>query len=153
MAFSKALTCQEVILESSERWEEYLTILCTEKRVVVFPFPFSATNFDTWTWAWLKQFSKREAFYHGTRPTYWALLAQSVKNLTDTSNILFESACNAGDHGSIPGSGRSSGEGNGHPLESSCLENPMDRGAWQAPVCGVAGVGHDWATKHKGSLE
>ena len=40
------------------------------------------------------------------------------------------SACNAGDLGSIPGSGRSSGEGNGNPLQYSCLENPMDREAW-----------------------
>ena len=40
------------------------------------------------------------------------------------------SACNAGDPGSIPGSGRSPGEGNGNPLQQSCLENPMDRGAW-----------------------
>ena len=40
------------------------------------------------------------------------------------------SACNAGDPGSIPGSGRYPGEGNGNPLQYSCLENPMDRGAW-----------------------
>ena len=40
------------------------------------------------------------------------------------------SAYNAGDLGLIPGSGRSSGEGNGNPLQYSCLENPMDRGAW-----------------------
>ena len=40
------------------------------------------------------------------------------------------SACSAGDPGSIPGSGRSPGEGNGNPLQYSCLENPMDRGAW-----------------------
>ena len=44
-----------------------------------------------------------------------------------------ESACNAGDPGWIPGSGRSPGEGNGYPLQYSCLENPMDRGAWWAP--------------------
>ena len=48
------------------------------------------------------------------------------------------SASNAGDPGSIPGSGRSPGEGNGNPLQYSCLENPMDRGAWQATVHGVA---------------
>ena len=48
------------------------------------------------------------------------------------------SACNAGDLGSIPGSGRSPGEGNGNPLQYSCLENPMDRGAWRAIVHGVA---------------
>ena len=49
-----------------------------------------------------------------------------------------ESACNAGDPGLIPGSGRSPGEGNGNPLQYSCLENPNDRGAWQAIVHGVA---------------
>ena len=48
-----------------------------------------------------------------------------------------ESVCNAGDPGSIPGLGRSSGEGDGHPLQYSCLENPMDRGAWRATVHGV----------------
>ena len=48
-----------------------------------------------------------------------------------------ESACNAGDLGSIPGLGRSSGEGTGNPLQYSCLENPTDRGAWRAIVYGV----------------
>ena len=49
-----------------------------------------------------------------------------------------ESACNAGDLGSIPGSGRSHGEGNDNPLQYFCLENSMDRGAWYATVHGVA---------------
>ena len=48
------------------------------------------------------------------------------------------SAYSAGDLGSIPGSGRSPGEGNGNPLQYSCLGNPMDKGAWQATVHGVA---------------
>ena len=48
------------------------------------------------------------------------------------------SASNVGDPDSIPGSGRSLGEGNGNPLQYSCLENPMDRGAWWAIVHGVA---------------
>ena len=48
------------------------------------------------------------------------------------------SACNAGDLGLIPGLGRSPGEGNGNPLQYSCLENLMDRGAWQAAVHRVA---------------
>ena len=48
------------------------------------------------------------------------------------------SACTAGDLGSIPGSGRSPGEGNGNPLQYSCLENPMDGGAWWATVHRVA---------------
>ena len=49
-----------------------------------------------------------------------------------------ESACNAGYPGLIPGSGTSSGEGDGYALQYSCLENSMDRGAWQATVHGVA---------------
>ena len=48
-----------------------------------------------------------------------------------------ESACNAGDEGSIRGSGRSPRGGNGNPLQYSCLENSMDRGTWQATVHGV----------------
>ena len=48
------------------------------------------------------------------------------------------SVYNAGDLGSIPGSGRSDGEGNGNSFQYYCLENPMDRGAWQATVHGVA---------------
>ena len=76
----------------------------------------------------------------------------SVKNIkgsytpsVDSFNVTFEypfqmvkaSACNAGDPGSIPGWGRSSGEGNGNPLWYSCLENSMDGGAWWATVHGV----------------
>ena len=49
-----------------------------------------------------------------------------------------ESACNAGDLGSVFGLGRSPGEGNGNPLQYSCLENPMDRDAWHATVHGIA---------------
>ena len=49
-----------------------------------------------------------------------------------------ESACNAGDLGSIPGLGRSPGEGNGYPLQYSCLVNSMDREVWQATVHRVA---------------
>ena len=54
-----------------------------------------------------------------------------------------ESAYNAGDLGSIPGLGRSPGEGNGYPPQYSCLENPMDRGAWRATVHRVARVGYN----------
>ena len=53
----------------------------------------------------------------------------------------------AGDTVSIPGSGRSPGEGNGNPLQYSCLENPIDTGAWWATVYGVARVRHVLATK------
>ena len=49
-----------------------------------------------------------------------------------------ESVCNAGDQSSIPGLGRYPGDGNGNPLQYSCLGNAMDRGAWEATVHGVA---------------
>ena len=52
--------------------------------------------------------------------------------------MVEESVCNAGDLGSIAGLGRSPGEGNGNTFQYSCLENRMDRGAWQAIVHGVA---------------
>ena len=58
-----------------------------------------------------------------------------------------ESAWNVGDAGMIPGLGRSPGGWNGNPLQHFCLENSMDRGAWQATVHGVPRVGHDLATK------
>ena len=61
-------------------------------------------------------------------------MTQMVKNLP------------AGDSGSIPGLGRSPGEGNGNPLQYSCLENPVDGGAWEATVHGLQRVGRDWAT-------
>ena len=55
-----------------------------------------------------------------------------------------ESACNAGDTGSITELGRSPGEGNGNPLQYSCLKNAMDRGAWQATVHGLARSQTQW---------
>ena len=57
-------------------------------------------------------------------------------------------AGDAGDGGSIPGSGRSPGEGNGNPLQYSCLENSMDRGAWPAIVHEVIESQHDLVTEH-----
>ena len=68
------------------------------------------------------------------------------------SSVGKESACNAGDLGSIPRSGRCPGEGNGNPLQCSCQGNPMGRGAWRAAVHGVARVGYDWATKQPPAL-
>ena len=53
-----------------------------------------------------------------------------------------ESACNAGDLGLIPGLGRCPGEGHGNPLQYSCLENPMHRGAWRTMVHGSQRVRH-----------
>ena len=59
------------------------------------------------------------------------------KTFPDGSEVK-ASASNAGDPGSIPGLGRSPGEGNGNPLQYSCLENPMDLEVWSATVHGVA---------------
>ena len=53
------------------------------------------------------------------------------------------SACNAGDPGLLPGSGRSPGEGNGYSLQYSCLVNLIDRGAWRATVHGATKVGQE----------
>ena len=60
---------------------------------------------------------------------FWVVM-QFVKNLP-------ANAGDTGDTDSIPGSGRSPGVGNGNPLQHSCLENPMDRGVWQATVHGI----------------
>ena len=57
--------------------------------------------------------------------------------LEGTYSVGKESACSEGDPGSIPGSGRSPGEGNCKPLQYPCLENPVDRGAWLATINGV----------------
>ena len=64
-----------------------------------------------------------------------------------TVQLVSHLPCNAGDLGSIPGLGRSPGAGHGNPLQYSCLENPVDRGAWQATVHGVTRVGQDLVTK------
>ena len=95
------------------------------------------------------------------RPCIWCQKGKKRKKKKDLALIMFcffnlaasymdllncfpggsevkESASNAGDLGSIPGSGRSPGEGNGNPLQDSCLENPMDGGVWWATVHGVA---------------
>ena len=63
------------------------------------------------------------------------------------SSVSKESACDAGDGGLIPGLGRLPEEGNDNLLQYSCLENPMDRGAWQATDHGVTRAGHDLETK------
>ena len=97
---------------------------------------------------------------HGFRQTWWqpgrGLLSSEYLHRKPLASMLVgfphssvgkESACNAGDPDSIPGSGRSPGEGNGNPLQYSWLENPTDREAWWATVHGVARVGHNLATK------
>ena len=79
----------------------------------------------------------------------WTVLLDQLSMVSINFSLLFkgwilpvssdrkESSCNAGDPGFIPGLGRSSEEGDGNPLQYSCLENPMDRGTWRATVHGV----------------
>ena len=73
----------------------------------------------------------------------WGAIATVCKFVVQ----LVESACNAGDLDSIPGLEKSPGEGNGSPLQCSCLKNPMDPETWRATVHVVTRVEHDLATK------
>ena len=74
--------------------------------------------------------------HHSIQPIYWPSHKEGFPDGSDAK----ESACDAGDLGSFPGSARSPGEGNGNPFQYSCLKNPMDRGAW-------------WPTVHRGHKE
>ena len=74
-----------------------------------------------------------------SRGAWWATVHGVAKESDASGDSVGKApACNAGDLGSIPGLGRSPGEENGNPLQYSCLENFMDRGAWWATVQGVA---------------
>ena len=77
----------------------------------------------------------------------WTLLHACYGGFKDGS-VVKNLPANAGDTGSIPGSGRSPGGGHGNPLQYSCLENPMDRGAGQATVHGVT-ESQTWLSTHK----
>ena len=68
---------------------------------------------------------------------YIKILIRTILSFPSGSDSK-ESPCNTGDLGSVPGSGRPPGEGNGNPCQSSCQENPLERGAWGAKVHGVA---------------
>ena len=100
----------------------------------------------------LESFLKETSAFASFMELWACKLAQSQWDLSKplgftSSSVGKGSACSAGELSSIPGSGRSPGEGNGSPLQYSCLENPMDRGAWRATVHGVARVGRDLAAK------
>ena len=77
---------------------------------------------------------------------FFSLQSYAIKGLSRRLSGK-KSACRAGDTGFILELGRSPGEGNGNPLQYSCLGNPMDRGDWRAMVHGVIRIGHDLATK------
>ena len=78
----------------------------------------------------------------GSEIKSWKTQLSEIKYISPHSSVGKESTCNACDLGSIPGLGISRGEGNGNPLQYSCLENPLGWRAWQATVHGVATVRH-----------
>ena len=73
-------------------------------------------------------------FYQTDIGVYFAVIGNWASQV---ALVVKNALANAGDAGSIPGSGRSPGGGPGNPLQYSCLENPMDRGAWWATVLGI----------------
>ena len=138
-------------------------LLCTPAREPVLPQrnPFTTTESSPHS----PQLEKAHSKADPAQPTkklevclpcfylfiYWLdeVYIRSLPTLLDCpcSSVSTESISNAGDPGSIPGSGRSPGGGNGTPLQCSHLENPMDRGARLAIVHWVARVGHNLVTK------
>ena len=102
------------------------------KRVAILPDSPSPFPIDSSTHLTELLFPRRRLNY-SCQACWWPPCCPGIPGGSDTK----ESACNAGDLGSIPGSGRSPGERNGNPLQYSCLENSMDSGAWQAIVHGV----------------
>ena len=79
---------------------------------------------------------QKEAWTLGRIICLKVFLLDVLRKILNGGSEYKESACNVGDSASIPGVGRSPGEGNGNSLQPSCLENPMARGAWQATVHG-----------------
>ena len=76
-------------------------------------------------------------FYSELQHQFSVFKTKTTFSFRISMSVVKNPPINAGDAGLIPGSGRSPGEGNGNPLQYSCLENAMDRGAWWALVCGV----------------
>ena len=108
------------------------------------------TAFSNITWHLTRPTSNQNSTIVLYVATSWLLTTLSTYffhfwNLTGFphSSVGKGSACNTRDQGSIPGMGKSPGEGNGNPFQYSCLENSRDRGAWRATVHGVTRVGHD----------
>ena len=89
------------------------------------------TTADTFDGIWAGQ-SEMDPLYHNLKSHLLLQQMYHILSLCLTGSDGRESVCNAGDSGSIPGSGRSPGEGNGCPLQCSCLGNPTDRGTWRA---------------------
>ena len=102
-------------------------------------------------WKKPESYSQKKATNMGlSSPAMWLLpicYSSKLQQASLTAQLVKESACKVGDRGLIPGWRRSPGEGNGNPLQYSCLENPMDRGPWQGTVYGITRVRHNLAIK------
>ena len=98
----------------------------------------SYTAVSGWRWRWARRTGLSARLPVDVREVWLFWLPPRVMRGFPGGSDSKESACSAGDPGWTPGSGRSPGEGNGHPLQYSCLGSPMDRGAWWARVHGVA---------------
>ena len=98
----------------------------------------------------------REAWHaviHGVTKSWTWLSDYDIFRASQMALLVKKLPANAGDAGFIPGSERSRAEGNGNPLQYSCLENPMDRGAWWATVHRVTRVGYSWSNSTYTSID
>ena len=124
-------------LEGILRWSDPLDRLLNSAKLE-FPDLWSVVNYISYFIGLLLQIFIKylSTVYIFSSIISVSLLCLSLSGFPGSSDDK-ESACNVGDPGSIPGSGKFSGERNGNPLQYSCLGNPMDRGAWRATVRGV----------------
>ena len=150
MGYKSRRTSRAYCLMAGERsWHFGLSQLRNSEATGLLPMYIQPFEFlkeiyqDKKLFWWLSFLQTFKMFiYLSTFILYWSLYFGGL--LGDSYSK--ESAYNAGDLGSIPGSERSPGGGNGNPLQYSCLGNPMDRGPWWATVHGVVTVRHYWAT-------
>ena len=117
-------------------WAEFLTLAPGSDRITV--ELFQILKDDAVESAALNMQYAQNMQYAGSRQEVILTLRAGERMGFPSGSDGKESACNAGDHGLIPGLGRSAGEETGYPLQYSCLENPMDGGAWRATAHGVA---------------
>ena len=124
--------------------------------------------YPTTTWPSLSKIKRFQLLWDGSAPslrrwllighrpgesTYFALSEMHFASLFTVSSVGRESACSARDQSSIPGLGRSTGEGNGRPLQYSYLGNPMDRGAGWATAYGIPSVRHKLEKKSSSAAD
>ena len=137
------------------KWQGQVSNLFFSAELLILPLHFVASqaHVPSSKLPWRGEMLPWPHTHHATAKHSGAYPVQSVMD-TDSCHLGFpsgldgkESACSVGDPGSISALERSPREGTGNPLQYSCLENPMDRGAWRATVHGVIRVGHDLVTK------